>query len=162
MAFFLQIKLETFGRQNSMRKFIHYWVAISPQKIMLWCYLIWWGFTVVNHFDPSIKLWTNSLGISVVIGTALVFSVSAATKDSWQVFRLYWMPFAVSSFAALIKGQGYWVIFSPHAQENLQAALACLIFVVSVWAIKSAHKAAAEKKSAITSPDTVGHHRPLG
>jgi hypothetical protein len=38
------------------------------------------------------------------------------------------MPFAVSSFAALIKDQHYFVIFSPHTSEVLTALGCCVLF----------------------------------
>jgi hypothetical protein len=39
------------------------------------------------------------------------------------------MPLCVSSFAALIKDQGFFVVFSPRLAENLAAAGAGAIFV---------------------------------
>jgi hypothetical protein len=91
-------------------------------------------------------LWINSLGISLVIGTALMLSVSSASvstnispkykADHWQTFRLYWMPFAVSSFAALIKNEGYFVIFSSDLHELLSAVGACGLFLGIVAMIK--------------------------
>ncbi|RYY75765.1 MAG: hypothetical protein EOO52_09380 [Gammaproteobacteria bacterium] len=104
--------------------------------MILWCYLIWYFVTLYYHFDISPKLWINSLGISVVIGTALMLSVSRATADYWQTFRLYWMPFAVSSFAALIKDQDYFIIFSPHRSEVFIAVGCCLLFVAMVVVVK--------------------------
>jgi hypothetical protein len=56
--------------------------------------------------------------------------------NPWQTFRLFWMPFAVSSFSSLIKGQGYTVIFSPNLREVLIAVAACLLFTVVVAALK--------------------------
>jgi hypothetical protein len=114
-----------------------YFVNIKPGRLVLWCYLIWYFVTVFYHFDPSPKLWINSIGISIVIGTALMLSVSSsAAKDYWQTFRLYWMPFAVSSFAALIKNKGYFVIISPELSEVLSALVCCGIFLVIVGLIK--------------------------
>jgi hypothetical protein len=84
-----------------------YFAMIKPGKLVLWCYLIWYFVTLYYHFDASPTLWINSLGISAVIGTALMLSVSQVAAGFWQTFRLYWMPFAVSSFAALIKDQHY-------------------------------------------------------
>jgi hypothetical protein len=39
------------------------------------------------------------------------------------------MPLCVSSFAALIKDQGFFVVFSPRLAENLAAAGAGAVFV---------------------------------
>lgn len=120
-----------------MQLVLRYFVEIKPGRVVLWCYLIWYFVTLYYHFDASPKLWINSVGISLVIGTALMLSVSAGSKpDNWQTFRLYWMPFAVSSFAALIKNQGYFVIFSPHLNEVATAAGACGIFLAMVAIVK--------------------------
>lgn len=120
-----------------MRSIHLYFVNIKLGKLVLWCYLIWYLVTIFYHFDPSPKLWINSIGISVVIGTALMLSLSNTAKhDFWQTFRLYWMPFAVSSFAALIKNKGYFVIFSPDLSEVLTAISCCILFLCVVGLIK--------------------------
>ena len=120
-----------------MSNIYRYFVAIKPGRLVLWCYLLWYFVTLYYHFDSSSKLWINSLGICVVIGTALMLSVASGGKtDPWQIFRLYWMPFAVSSFSALIKNQGYFVVFSPDLYEVLSALAVCGLFLVSVAVIK--------------------------
>jgi predicted neutral ceramidase superfamily lipid hydrolase len=111
-------------------------VQIKWRKLVLWCYLIWYFVTLYFHFDKSPALWINSLGISLVIGTALMLSVAGHLQDYWQTFRLYWMPFAVSSFAALIKNKHYFVIFSPQLFEVLTAVACCLLFLCTVVIIK--------------------------
>ncbi len=106
---------------------------------MLWCYLIWYLVTVAYHFDPSPAIWLNSLGISVVIGVALLLSVGAAGKgraDPWQTFRLFLMPFCVSSFSSLIKGRGYILIVPPQLGEQLMSLGLCAAFVLWVVALK--------------------------
>lgn len=118
---------------------IDYCVQLSKGKIVLWCYLIWYLVSVYFYFDPSIYIWLNSIGISVVIGVALMLSVSSTkgTKmDHWQIFRLFLMPFCVSSFSSLIKGKGFIFIIPPNAIEQLTAFMACLTFVVCVAKIK--------------------------
>ncbi len=129
-----------------MWKIYRYFMVIKPGRLVLWCYLLWYFVTLYYHFDPSPMLWINSLGISLVIGTALMLSVtrtSVATNtspkyktDHWQTFRLYWMPFAVSSFAALIKNEGYFVIFSSNLHELLSALGVCGLFLGIVAIIK--------------------------
>ncbi len=122
---------------KNMRLIYQYFVNIKPGRLVLWCYLIWYFVTLYFHFDPSPKIWINSVGISVVIGTALMLSVSGGGKaNHWQTFRLYWMPFAVSSFAALIKSKGYFVIFSPSLYEVCVALIACVIFLLVVAVVK--------------------------
>jgi hypothetical protein len=117
---------------------LSYFARLAPGKIALWCYLIWYAITVIRYFDPSLTLWLNSIGISVVIGIALLLSVSgsSARADRWQTFRLFMMPFGVSSFAALIKDQGFILIFPPTMAENVLALAACAAFVGIVLLLK--------------------------
>lgn len=116
---------------------LNYFKDIKPGKLILWYYLIWYFTTVYFHFDPNPKIWINALGISLVIGIALMLSVGSGQPfKSWQTFRLFWMPFAVSSFSSLIKGQGYFVIFSPHWFEVITSVLACLVFTAMVLLLK--------------------------
>ncbi|HEY0893655.1 MAG TPA: hypothetical protein VGE32_11410 [Cellvibrio sp.] len=122
-----------------MLALINYFARLQPGKMILWYYLIWYLVTVYFHFDPNPKIWINALGISVVIGIALMLSVSngqSPLANPWQTFRLFWMPFAVSSFSSLIKGQGYTVIFSPQLREVFIALAACLLFKLCVAALK--------------------------
>jgi hypothetical protein len=112
---------------------ISYLGRLKTGKIVLWCYLIWYLSIVWFYFDPSPRIWLNALGISAVIGIALNLSVArpAGTKvDFWQTFRLFMMPFAVSSFSSLIKGQGFLLIFPPDLQELLVSAGLCAAFVL--------------------------------
>lgn len=124
-----------------MKGLIQYCYEITLNKAILWCYLIWYLAIVYFYFDPSPKIWINAIGISAVIGTALLLSVSSGKsshgkQDHWQTFRLYLMPFCVSSFSALIKDQGFIVILSPKIEETLIAILCCVLFLLVVSAIK--------------------------
>lgn len=117
-----------------MLAFVRYWAQLTLPKIVLWCYLVWWLFIVSRHFDPSPRLWLSSLGLSAIIGTALYLSTAYAGKakttlDRWQIFRLYLMPFCVSSFAALIKDRGFVLVFEPSLGANLVSAGWCAVFV---------------------------------
>jgi hypothetical protein len=119
--------------------------SLSKGKITLWCYLIWYLVTVYFYFDPSPRLWINSAGISVVIGFALLLSVTQAANsppDYWQIFRLFMMPFAVSSFSSLIKGNNFIFIIPPSPREQLVTAGACLLFVTFVYLVKTARSRA--------------------
>jgi hypothetical protein len=112
---------------------IAYLGRLKTGKIVLWCYLIWYLSIVWFYFDPSPRIWLNALGISAVIGIGLNLSVArpAGTRvDFWQTFRLFMMPFAVSSFSSLIKGQGFLLIFPPDLQELLVSAGLCAAFVL--------------------------------
>jgi hypothetical protein len=121
-----------------MQWVIQYLYQLKFGKAILWCYLIWYLIVIYFYFDPSPKLWLNSLGISAVIGTGLLLSVASGEgkKDHWQTFRLYLMPFCVSSFSALIKGQGFIIFISPKPKETLVAISGCLLFLMLVLAVK--------------------------
>jgi hypothetical protein len=107
---------------------------LTLPRIVLWCYLIWYGFVSARYFDPSVRLWLSSLGISVIIGTGLYLSTAYGARsrtrlETWQVLRLYIMPFCVSSFAALIKGRNFVLVFDPSLAANAAAAAGCAAFV---------------------------------
>ncbi len=126
-----------------MKWLIQYINEIKLDKIILWCYLIWYITVVYCYFDPSPQIWINSIGISAVIGTGLMLSVSSNKVDGsdyWQAFRLYLMPFCVSSFSALIKEHGFVVFVSPKLTENILALSFCLIFVLVIYAVKLVNK----------------------
>lgn len=124
-----------------MRKLRAYLGNLRIGKSALWCYLIWYCVMAGFHFDARPVLWINSLGISLVIGTGLVLSVlppaGIAAMEKWAVARLFMIPFCVSSFAALIKDQGFVVVFSPSLRENLIALGACALFVGATAICKS-------------------------
>jgi hypothetical protein len=111
-----------------------YLAELTPPRMVLWCYLIWYGFVSARYFDPSVRLWLSSLGISAIIGTGLYLSTahggrSRTRLEMWQVLRLYIMPFCVSSFAALIKGRNFVLVFDPALAANAAAATGCAAFV---------------------------------
>jgi hypothetical protein len=102
---------------------LRYLRGLNTPRIILWSYLLWYLWVLARHFDASPSLWINSLGISAIIGTGLYLSTSFAGTtrtrlEPWQVFRLYLMPLCVSSFAALIKGKGFVLIFHPTLRDN--------------------------------------------
>ena len=126
-----------------MKGLIEYFYEIKLDKAVLWCYLIWYVVTVYFYFDPAPKIWINSLGISAVIGTGLLLSISSGDaastvkkRDHWQTFRLYLMPFCVSSFSALIKDRGFVVVISPNINETLISVFCCALFLLAVLVIK--------------------------
>jgi hypothetical protein len=103
---------------------LNYLRTLSTGRVVLWCYAIWYGVNVSAHFDSHPRLWLTSLGISGIIGLALVISTRSSSRgttqlDGWQIFRLFLMPFCVSSFAALVKDAHYILVFPPTARENL-------------------------------------------
>jgi hypothetical protein len=118
---------------------VRYLAKLSPGKIVLWCFLIWYLATVIHHFDPAPAIWLNALGISAIIGLALYLSVREPGKpppDRWTIVRLFLMPFCVSSFSQLIKGKGFVLVFPPDLHENAISLAACAVFAIVVLAIK--------------------------
>jgi hypothetical protein len=118
-----------------------YFAGLKPPLVVLWCYLLWYLSTVARYFDASLHLWLNSIGISAIIGTGLYLSTAygglrPSALGRWQVFRLYLMPFCVSSFASLIKGQGFVLVFSPSARDNALSLAVLLTFCIFVGAAK--------------------------
>lgn len=122
---------------------LKYLLELAPGKIVLWCYLIWYLVTVVAHFDPSPRLWLSSLGISAIVGLALHLSVkreAPGSSNRWQTLRLFLMPFCVSSFSALIKGQGYVLVLPSRLPELALSLSLCAIFVVFVLGLKATRR----------------------
>ena len=122
-----------------------YLTTLSAGRLILWCYFIWYAVVLVRYFDSSPQLWLTSLGLSAIIGFALYLSTAGSgtnrTKlDSWQLFRLFLMPFCVSSFAALVKGKGFILIFSPRLDETFLALSLCACFCVVVFFLKRLHR----------------------
>jgi len=118
---------------------------LSKGRLILWCYFIWYCVVLVRYFDPSLRLWLTSLGLSLIIGVALYLSTTAADRvqvqlDFWKTFRLFLMPFCVSSFAALVKGKGFILVFSPHPGEILMAAACCLALCLVVVILKGLNR----------------------
>jgi hypothetical protein len=118
---------------------LRYVANLSPGKIVLWCFLLWYLATVIHHFDPEPAIWLNALGISAIIGFALYLSVREPAKappDRWTVLRLFLMPFCVSSFSQLIKGRGFVLVFPPDVHEAAISLAACAAFVAAVLIFK--------------------------
>ena len=84
----------------------------------------------MQYFDPAPQLWLTSLGLSLIIGVALHINTTWSGRvrvrlEPWPTFRLFLTPFCVSSFAALVKGRGFFLIFSPRWREMAVAAALC-------------------------------------
>lgn len=97
---------------------VRYLAGLSAGRYILWCYFTYWFVVVAWYFDPSPRLWLTSLGISAIVGFALYVSTSRAGRTPvaigrWPTFRLFVMPFCVSSFSALVRPHGFALIFSP-------------------------------------------------
>ncbi|MGV3772806.1 MAG: hypothetical protein ACO1QB_07890 [Verrucomicrobiales bacterium] len=119
---------------------IRYLRSLNQGRFILWCYLIWYLVVLVRYFDSAPALWLTSLGLSFIIGIALYISSTASAGSPpmpfWPKFRLFLMPFCVSSFAALVKGKGFVLIFSPHWQDSALAVGLILIFFLLVRVAK--------------------------
>jgi hypothetical protein len=109
---------------------LRYLANLSAGRFVLWCYFVWWLVVLVRYFDPSPDVWLTSLGLSVIIGIALLINTTRSGRsrvklEPWPTFRLFLTPFCVSSFAALVKGRGFVLIFSPKLSEMLAALGIC-------------------------------------
>lgn len=130
-----------------MQTLLRYLAGLTTGRLVLWCYAIWYLVNVLHHFDARPRLWLTSLGLSAIIGTALLISTRSSSHgvtrlDRWQIFRLYLMPFCVSSFAALVKDAGYVLVFPPSLSENLIGLILMAAFVATVRGLKSGRRAA--------------------
>ena len=116
-----------------------YLSTLSNGRLILWCYLIWYLVVLVRYFDPNPRLWLTSIGLSIIIGFALFISTTAGRANQvrlerWPMIRLFLMPFCVSSFSALVKGKGFFLIFSSRLSEILWAAALCAALVgITLW-----------------------------
>ncbi|TMQ01525.1 MAG: hypothetical protein E6L09_03380 [Verrucomicrobia bacterium] len=119
----------------------HYLASLSKGRLVLWCYFVWYLVVLVRYFDPSPRLWLTSLGLSLIVGFALFLSTTSASLgtlklERWPIIRLFMMPFCVSSFSALVKGKGFFLIFSPDPNEILIAVGLCALLCGVVAVLK--------------------------
>jgi hypothetical protein len=125
---------------RSSSPMFRYLAGLSAGRLVLWCYFIWYLVVVVRYFDASPRLWLTSLGLSLIIGTALLINTTRSGSqrvrlEAWPTFRLFLIPLCVSSFAALVKSQGFIAIFSPHWGELATAVGLCAaLCIASAWA----------------------------
>jgi hypothetical protein len=120
---------------------VRYFAQLTPGRIVLWCFLLWYAVVVIRHFDPAPALWLNALGISGIIGVALYLSVREPGRpppDRWTTLRLFIMPFCVSSFSQIIKGRGFVLVFPPEPREIAMALGACAAFLAGVFTLRAA------------------------
>ena len=115
-------------------RLVRYFSTLTNGRVVLWCYAIWYVVNVSLCFDARPRLWLTSLGLSGIIGVALWLSTATGKTrlDRWQMFRLFLMPFCVSSFAALVKDAGYVLIFPPSLRENGIGLGAIAVFLVAI------------------------------
>jgi hypothetical protein len=111
---------------------ITYFARLNRPRLILWCYLAWYVAVVCQYFDASPVLWISSLGISLLIGFALNLATRQPSQkiEPWIVFRLFLIPFCVSSYSALIKGKGFILLFPPNLNSLLVCSLSCFGVIV--------------------------------
>jgi len=111
---------------------VRYLASLNLSRVVLWSYLCWYLAIVSLYFNASLALWFSSVGMSLIIGTALVLSTTSSARrpQGWTVFRLYLMPFCVSSYSALTVGKKFILIFPPRWSENAIGFSACGAFVL--------------------------------
>ena len=117
---------------------LRYFKKVSYQKIILWCYLIWY-FTIISlYFESSLKLWASAVGIALIIGFALILSTSqkGTKQDVWIKVRLFLFPFCVSSYSATIKDHDFILVFPGNVEHLWLAILSCSLFLFVVLSIK--------------------------
>jgi hypothetical protein len=116
-----------------------YLAELSTGRLVLWCYFIWYLFILIRYFDSDHRIWLTSIGLSLIIGTALLINTTLSGKtrvrlEAWPAFRLFVTPFCVSSFAALVKNRYFFLVFSPRLAEDLAGlgliAAFCAIVIV--------------------------------
>jgi len=139
---------------------LRYLANLSTGRLILWCYFIWYCVVLVRYFDPTPRVWLTSLGLSGIVGLALYISTAAAGSHRvklgfWPTFRLFLMPFCVSSFSALVKGKGCILVFSPKLGETLWALGLCAVLWVIVRVAKRSKEKATDPAAAADASATV-------
>ena len=120
---------------------IRYLRNLTRGRLILWCYFIWYLVVLVRYFDPNPQLWLTSFGLSLIIGFALYVNTTRSGPTPvrlgfWPTVRLFMMPFCVSSFSALVKGMGFYLVFSPRPVDLLWGGGLCAVFLAAVAAVK--------------------------
>ena len=137
---------------------LRYLRNLSAGRLILWCYFVWYLVVLVRYFDPSPRVWATSFGLCGIIGFALYVNTALSGPRRvhlgfWPVFRLFMMPLCVSSFSALVKDKGFWLIFSPDPREVAAAVGLCLALCAATYLAKrTAPRAAAATAEETTTP----------
>ncbi len=128
---------------------MRYIAQLNTTKIILWCYLIWYLVMSIFHFEINLYLWGTAIGVAGVVGIALMLSTGDITMHRlrtrfWESFRLFLIPFCVSSFSGLIKGHGFILVFSPDLLQNLVGVVFIGVFVLLTLLIKYKYSSGAD------------------
>lgn len=118
---------------------LKYIQELQPTKLILWCYLVWYLAIISQYFDAAPSLWLSSVGIAALIGFALNLAAAQQGKqpDKWVIFRLYLFPFCVSSYSALIKGKGFFLLFPTDLKPLAIGIVSCVVFLGFVYTVKA-------------------------
>jgi len=124
---------------------LRYLANLSAGRLLLWCYFIWYVVVLVRYFDPDPRLWLTSAGMSAIIGVALYISTTSSAAVGgrlglWPTARLFMMPFCVSSFAALVKGRGFFLVFSPRPADLAWGFGLCSAFCAATAAARLGYR----------------------
>ncbi len=121
---------------------LNYFKNITTQKIILWCYLVWYLTIISIYFEASLKLWASSIGISFIIGFALILSTNqqGIKQNVWVKIRLFLFPFCVSSYSATIKDYDFILLFPSNLTHLSISILNCLLFLLPIWCIKTFYR----------------------
>ena len=120
---------------------LRYLAQLPAGRMILWSFVIWWGVMVFWYFRADVRLWLTSLGIGVIVGYALMLSTGPVSPERirtrfWESMRLFLCPLMVSSFSALIAGEGFILVFSPSWTENAIALCGIGGFLLLVLVVK--------------------------
>ena len=64
----------------SRSKLAAYLGELSVGRSILWCYVIWYLAILYYYFEPSLQLWLNSLGLSLIVGSALILATGPSIR----------------------------------------------------------------------------------
>jgi hypothetical protein len=139
---------------------LRYLRGLTIGRLILWCYFIWYLVVLVRYFDPNPRLWATSFGLCLIVGFALYVNTAHSGPRRihlgfWPVVRLFMMPLCVSSFSALVKGRGFFLIFSPNPWEVGVAVAICAGLCAATLLAKRTAPASEEKASGLSpeAPD---------
>jgi len=117
---------------------VRYLGELTTPRTILWCYLLWYLVVVSRYFDPHLQLWLTSVGLSAIVGFALLLNAASGATSAklggWQKARFFMAPFCVSSFAALAKGHGFILVFSPRPADLAWGFGTCASFLLLRYA----------------------------
>ncbi len=118
-----------------------YLANLSTGRLILWCYFAWYLTVLFFYFDPNLSLWLTSLGLGLIVGFSLYTNARSSSKgvvalEKWQTIRFFLTPFCVSSFSALVKGQGFFLIFPSRTIELAACSGSCLAILLLVLLAK--------------------------